>query len=66
MVHVKMFRAALRPPFNRKELVRSPRVASQEAGFAGFSGVAHEKFAEAAIAEHDDDAVFVYIVACFS
>jgi hypothetical protein len=36
---------------------------SEEAGFAGFAGVAHEEFAERPIAEHDDDAVLVHVVA---
>jgi hypothetical protein len=30
---------------------------SEEAGFAGFTGVAHQEFVERLIAEHDDDAV---------
>jgi hypothetical protein len=38
-------------------------VGGEEAGFAGFAGVAHEEFAERPIAEHDDDAVFVYVLA---
>jgi len=35
----------------------------EQARFAGFAGVAHEEFAERSITEHDDDAIFVHVVA---
>jgi len=36
---------------------------SEQSCLTGLAGIAHEEFAEAAIAEHNDDAVFVYVVA---
>jgi hypothetical protein len=48
----------------RLKIVRALWVTkSEQAGFAGFAGVAHEEFAERACVEHDDDAVFVNVVA---
>jgi hypothetical protein len=41
-------------------------VGGEKAAFRSFAGVAHEKFAKAAVVKHHDDAVLVDIVACVS
>ncbi len=35
----------------------------EQPSFTRLTGVSHEKFAEYAVTEHDNDAVFVYIIA---